>query len=104
MNRYFDKINNRLVYIGTKANDTFWDNHWKGDDSSFEKRIKAGYAPKDNEVDDWLFLPVVPYADLVLIDSNLREFILQADRSLESKVVCNMTDAVDILKTQTLTW
>lgn len=69
-----------------------------------EKRIKAGYAPKDNEVDDWLFLPVVPYADLVLIDSNLREFILQADRSLESKVVCNMTDAVDILKTQTLTW
>jgi len=42
VNRYFDKINNRLVYVGTKASDTFWDNHWKSDDSSFEKRIKAG--------------------------------------------------------------
>jgi SAM-dependent methyltransferase len=43
VNHYFDKINNRLVYVGAAASDTFWDNHWKSDDASFEKRIRAGY-------------------------------------------------------------
>ncbi len=42
MNRYFDKINNRLVYVGAPADNTFWDNHWKSDDAGFEKRIRAG--------------------------------------------------------------
>lgn len=42
MNRYFDKINNRLVYVGTATSDTFWDNHWESDDPGFEKQIKGG--------------------------------------------------------------
>jgi SAM-dependent methyltransferase len=42
VNRYFDKINNRLVYVGEAASDTFWDNHWKSDDPDFEKRVRAG--------------------------------------------------------------
>lgn len=43
MNRYFDKTNNRLIYVGETASDTFWDNHWKSDDPDFEKRVRAGH-------------------------------------------------------------
>jgi len=69
-----------------------------------EKRIRAGHDPQDNEVDDWQFLPVVPYADLVLIDRNFRTFILQADRSLEAKVFANAADAADVLRKQEFNW
>jgi len=69
-----------------------------------EKRIKAGYGPQDNEVDDWQFLPVVPYADLVLIDRNFRTFILQADKRLEAKVFANAADAAKVLRKQEFVW
>lgn len=65
---------------------------------SREKRIRAGNPPNDNDVDDWIFLPVVPYADLVLTERNLRTFILQADGSFKSTVVSDPTEAVAILK------
>lgn len=29
MEKYYDKKNNRLVFIGKKANQNFWSNHWK---------------------------------------------------------------------------
>jgi SAM-dependent methyltransferase len=32
MIRYFDKKNNRLVYIGSASNDKFWDNIWNVED------------------------------------------------------------------------
>jgi hypothetical protein len=66
-----------------------------------EKRMRAKTPPKDNDVYDWLFIPVVPYADLVLTERNLREFILQAYESLKSKVVYNATDAVTIMRNWT---
>jgi len=59
-----------------------------------EKRMLSGNPPKDNDVDDYGFIPVVLYADIVLIESNLREFILQADKSLESKVFSSASDAL----------
>jgi hypothetical protein len=62
-----------------------------------EHRMRAGHAPADNEVDDWFILPVVSYADLVLVDRGFRDFILRADRSLESKVFANAADAAKVL-------
>ena len=69
-----------------------------------EKRMRSGNQPQDNDVDDYLFLPVVPYADIVLTESNLREFILQADRNLESKVFSRVGDALSALEKQGFTW
>jgi len=31
MPRYYDKLNNRLVYIEKKASPNFWDVHWEVD-------------------------------------------------------------------------
>jgi len=62
-----------------------------------EKRMKSGNPPNDNDVDDYLFLPIVLYADIILTDRNLRAFILQADKTLESKVFHNASDAAQAL-------
>jgi SAM-dependent methyltransferase len=34
MLRYFDNRNNRLVYVGNAANNSYWDYHWNSDHSS----------------------------------------------------------------------
>jgi hypothetical protein len=62
-----------------------------------EKRMISGNPPNNNDVDDYMFLPVVPYADIILTERNLRAFILQADKALESKVFHNASDAVQAL-------
>ncbi len=36
--KYFDKINNRLVFCNQKADDKYWDNHWK--ESGITKILK----------------------------------------------------------------
>jgi SAM-dependent methyltransferase len=36
--KYYDKECNRLVYVGTKSNDAYWDAHWEN--KEFEKKIK----------------------------------------------------------------
>ncbi len=41
MIRYFDKSNNRLVYVGKAANDTYWDQHWKSESSELKEQIKV---------------------------------------------------------------
>ena len=41
--RYYDKKNNRLVYIASKASDDYWDSHWEAED--FNKMIKVNYNP-----------------------------------------------------------
>lgn len=38
---YFDKNNNRLVYVGKAADDAYWDRHWKSENSKLEKQIKV---------------------------------------------------------------
>jgi hypothetical protein len=62
-----------------------------------EHRMKAGHAPTDNEADDWFILPVVSYADLVLVDRGFRNFILRADGNLKLKVFANAADAARVL-------
>jgi hypothetical protein len=69
-----------------------------------EKRMRSGNPPEENDVDDYMFLPVVPYADLVLTENNLREFILQADRNLESKVFSKVSDALNALENGGFVW
>lgn len=65
-----------------------------------EKRMKSGNPPQDNDVYDYTLIPVVPYADIILIEKNLRTFILQADKNLESKVFSNASDALNALENQ----
>lgn len=69
-----------------------------------EKRMRSGNPPKDNDVDDYMFIPVVPYADIILTDNNLREFILQADRNLKLKVFSKVSKALNVLDSQKFTW
>jgi hypothetical protein len=69
-----------------------------------EKSIKSGNLPQDNDVDDYIFLPVAPYTDIVLTEHNLRAFILQADNSLKSKVFADATEAVKTLESLGCTW
>lgn len=69
-----------------------------------EKRMRSGNPPEDNDVDDYMFLPVVPYADIILTERNLREFILQADRALETKVFSDVVEATKVLKDQNLSF
>ncbi|MHC4074363.1 MAG: hypothetical protein ACYSW0_21305 [Planctomycetota bacterium] len=41
-----------------------------------EKRMRSGNPPNDNDVDDYMYIPVIPYADVVLIEKQLRGFVL----------------------------
>jgi SAM-dependent methyltransferase len=41
MMRYFDKSNNRLVYVGKAADDAYWDQHWKLESLKSAKQIKV---------------------------------------------------------------
>jgi len=46
MTKYYDKNNNRLVFIEKKADSKFWDKHWNGNKNSFKNQ----YTPKSNFV------------------------------------------------------
>ena len=69
-----------------------------------EKRMRSGNPPEDNDVDDYMFLPVVPYADIVLTERNLRAFILQADKNLKLKVFSKASEALKVLEYQGFAW
>ena len=69
-----------------------------------EKRMRSGLPPNDNDVDDYAYIPVIPYADVILIERQLRSFVLQADKSLESKVFTRVSDAINALENQGFTW
>jgi hypothetical protein len=69
-----------------------------------EKRMRSGNPPEDNDVDDYMFLPVIPYADIVLTERNLRAFILQADETLQSKVFYRAANAVENSTLQGYRW
>jgi hypothetical protein len=62
------------------------------------KRVRAAGAVKDNDVGDWMFVPVVPYADLVLTERNLAGFLHQADHTLKAKVTHNPNRAREVLR------
>lgn len=41
MKCYFDKINNRFVYVGKIADANYWDNHWDREISKLKEQIKV---------------------------------------------------------------
>lgn len=69
-----------------------------------EKRMESGKPPEENDVDDYMFLSVIPYADLTLMEKNLRGYILRADSRLKSKVFSDPGDFLNALKNQGFTW
>jgi hypothetical protein len=69
-----------------------------------EKRMESGKPPEDNDIDDYAFLPVIPYANLILMEKELRGHILWADSSLESKVFSDTGDFLSALNKQGFTW
>jgi len=60
-NRYYDKKNNRLVYINNKATDEYWDEHWEND--NFEKLVRI----KSNK----------------FIETNTNKYLKKGDKILE---------------------
>lgn len=65
---------------------------------SHEKRLKAGIEANDNDGDDWAFLHVFPYSDLVLTERQLSHFVRQADAEYEKKVTHDPNRAIEILE------
>ncbi len=66
--------------------------------AAHEKRIKAGQPAKDNDVDDWLYVPVFAYADLIMTERNLRAFVAQADAQTAQKATHDPALGVEILR------
>lgn len=61
-------------------------------------RVKAVQAVRDNDVDDWMIVHIVPFADVVLTERNLAHFIRQADPSLANKVTHDPEKAIEMLR------
>ena len=61
-------------------------------------RVKAGQAVRDNDVDDWMIVHIVPFADVVLTERNLTHFIRQADPTLRGRVTHDPEEAIEILR------
>ncbi len=64
-----------------------------------ELRLRnVGQRIKDNDVDDWLYVPVISYADVVLTERNLAGYVKQADPVIAARVTDNPNDAVRLLQ------
>lgn len=63
-----------------------------------ENRMRSSRAPDKNDVDDYVYLPVIPYVDIALIERQLCGHIIQADNRLKSKVFYKAGDVAKILK------
>lgn len=59
-----------------------------------ERRIRAKEPVKDNDVDDWLTVPIAAYSDILLTERNLRSYLHQADPMLSERVFHNPNEAV----------
>ncbi len=66
--------------------------------SARPQRIRAGHDPQANDVDDWMFLPCVPYCDVVLTDGAFRDALVRGDRDLESRVFSDPRKAVGAIE------
>lgn len=62
-----------------------------------ENLIQKKYQPEGNDCDDFIYLPVIPYADISLIERRLSGWILQAEKKMKTKVFCKPPDAANTL-------
>lgn len=62
------------------------------------QRVRAEHAVQDNDVDDWMIVHIVPYADVVLTERRLAHFIRQADRTLGARVTHDPERAIELIQ------
>lgn len=63
-----------------------------------ENLIRNKRQPEKNDCDDFIYLPVIPYADISLIEKRLSGWILQAEKKMKTRVFCKPPDAASALK------
>ncbi len=63
-----------------------------------ESLIKNKYGPEDNDCDDFAYLPVIPYADISLIEKRLMGQILKANKQFKTTVFCKPSDAENTIR------
>lgn len=63
-----------------------------------ENLIRKKYQPEKNDCDDFIYLPIIPYADISLIEKRLSGWIVQAEKIMKTKVFCKPPDAASALK------
>lgn len=64
-----------------------------------EIRLQKGKPfRKENDVDDYIFIPIVPYADFMLIEDKFKGTIIQTDNRLRTKVFSNVSDTLEAIK------
>ena len=61
-------------------------------------QVRAQGEVYDNDVDDWMIVHIVPYADVVLTERKLAHFIRQADPALGARVTHDPEKAMEILR------
>ncbi|MFN0017003.1 MAG: hypothetical protein ACKVP0_02020 [Pirellulaceae bacterium] len=62
------------------------------------QRVKAGHVVQDNDVDDWMIVHIVPYADVVLTERKLAHFVRQADPTLGERVTHDPGRAIELVR------
>lgn len=61
------------------------------------KRVRNEPTAKDNDVEDWHYIAIVPHADVFLTERNLRNYIHQAEPQLVNRVTDCPIKAVQLL-------
>ena len=57
--------------------------------------IKNGNPPKDNDVDDWMYIPIIPYSDISIIEKKMKNIILHANPSYKNRIFHDVKTAVE---------
>lgn len=53
---------------------------------------------KDSDVGDWSYVPILTYADVALIERNLRHFVRQANEQLATRVTADPSEAAAMIE------
>ncbi|MBN2181071.1 MAG: hypothetical protein JW715_04095 [Sedimentisphaerales bacterium] len=63
-----------------------------------EIRLQEGKPfRKENDVNDYIFIPIVPHADFMLIEITFKNTIIEADNSLKTKVFSKVSNFLKVL-------
>jgi len=59
--------------------------------------VRVKWQPEKNDCDDFIYLPIIPYADISLIETWLSKRILQAEEKMKTRVFRKPRDAANAL-------